>query len=189
MVRGRDKLVKYEKSIKILIYIFSLLPSRLNLFLFSSISNFPGIIFIGIRYVILKNISLECGDNVSIHRGCHLFNISNISFGSNVSIHPLCYIDGAGGIYIGNDVSIAHNVTIMSSTHTYSNPEVLIKDQPILQKPTIIENNVWISAKVLVLAGIKVSARSILGGGSIVTKDVESNSIVVGNPAKYLKTF
>ncbi|QBP43095.1 acyltransferase [Paenisporosarcina antarctica] len=140
-----------------------------------------------IRYIFLKTITKECGDNVSIHPNVYLYKLKNLSIGSNVSIHPMCYIDSTGRIDIGNDVSIAHGVTIMSTTHQYGDENILIKDQPVDLLYTKIEDNVWIGAKATILGGVEVSTGSIVAAGAVVIKDVPIRAIVGGVPAKIIK--
>lgn len=146
-----------------------------------------GLYGIGIRYVLLKSIARQVGDNVSIHEGCYILNPENLEIGNNVSIHPMCYIDATGGIEIGNDVSIAHGVTIMSTSHQYEDLSIPIKDQEILFSKTKIGNDVWIGAKSLILYGKTIGSGSIVGGGTIVTDDIDHYTISVGNPGKILK--
>ena len=67
---------------------------------------------IAIRYMLVKTLAKNCGNNVSIKQYVFLDNIHNISFGDNVSVHPFCYLEVSGGIEIGNDVSLAHNTSI-----------------------------------------------------------------------------
>lgn len=140
-----------------------------------------------IRYILLKTIAKDCGDNVSIHPSVYLLNPQNIHIGNNVSIHPMCYLDATGGIYIDRDVSIAHGVTIMSTTHTYDDLAIPIKDQPFEVLQTTIEENVWIGAKATILAGIKIGSGSIVGANCVVTKLVPPDVIVAGVPAKIIK--
>ncbi|MDY0933056.1 acyltransferase [Chryseobacterium sp. CFBP8996] len=188
-MRGRDKLKKYNRIIVFLTYVIGLFPKSVLIFFFQRTDNIRGNIGILIRYLLIKNISLECGENVSIHRGCYILNITNIKFGENISIHPLCYLDGYGGIEIGSNTSIAHGVSIMSSSHTFDNNQKNIKDQVVDKKRTIIGENVWIGAKSMIMGGIYVNNRAIIGASSVVTKSVSENTIVGGNPAKIIKYF
>lgn len=141
----------------------------------------------GIRYVLLKTIAQNVGSNVGIYPGVYLLNPENITIGENVSIHPMCYIDAAGQITIGNNVSIAHGVTIMSSTHSYKDQTIPIKDQKILLKKTVIKDNVWIGSKATIVYGLSVGAGSIVGASAVVTKNVSPNSVVAGIPAQQIK--
>jgi acetyltransferase-like isoleucine patch superfamily enzyme len=76
----------------------------------------------------------------------------------------------------------ASGVKIISANHDFKQRENHIKD-----KPVIIEENVWIGANAVILPGVKIGKNSIVGAGSIVTKDVEENVIVAGNPARIIK--
>lgn len=185
--RGRDK---FKKNKQILIFfsnVLKILPLRLRINLFYICRNIHGTIGIGIRYIFIKSIAKECGDNVSIQTGVYLLSPENVELGDNISIHPMCYIDCTGGIIIGNDVSIAHSSTILSSSHIYKEKNIPIKNQGIEYKQTIISNNVWIGNKVTVVFGVNVSSGSIIGANSVVTKDIDRNSVVAGIPAKEIK--
>ncbi len=187
MARGREKFSKYKKIIGLLSKIYKLLPYSRRLKKFIKSRNKPGTWGMVKRYALLKTLCKSVGDNVSVKEGVYLLNVQNLSIGNNVSIHPMTYIEAAGGVTIGDDVSIAHSVTIMSATHNYSSKEMAIKDQGVELKPVVIENDVWIGAKSTILCGLTVSSGSIIGANSVVTKNVESDSIVAGAPAKLIK--
>lgn len=186
-MRGRTKFKKYRRAIYYIASLISVIPYHARIKLFESFRSTKGIKGIVIRYILLKTIAKECGDNVSIHPNVFLFNLQNISFGNNISVHPMCYIDGAGTITIKDDVSIAHGSTILSSTHTFSNMDEPIKDQPVELKSTSIENNVWIGAKATILYGVSIESGSIVGAGAVVTKSFPENTILGGIPARIIK--
>ena len=154
--------------------------------MFNFFRNTNGLLGIGIRYILLKSIAKKCGDNVSIHRGVYLLSPENLVLGSNISIHPMCYIDATGGIIIEDNVSIAHGTTILSSTHSFNQLDVPIKDQPLEFHETKILENVWIGCKTTILSGITINSGSIVGANSLVNKDVNNNQIVGGSPARKL---
>ena len=56
-------------------------------------------------------------------------------------------------------------------------------------KPVIIGDNLWIAMNVCILPGVVIGYNSIIGAGSVVTKNISPNEIWVGNPAKYIKTL
>lgn len=129
----------------------------------------------------------NCGDLVDVHSQCTILNSERLSIGARVSIHPVCYIDAAGGIEIGNDVSIAHHSTILSSEHTWSDPDTPIRDQPVELRRTTIGNDVWLGAGCRILGGVQIGDRSIVAAGAVVTKNVPSGVIVGGVPARVIK--
>jgi len=188
MSRGRDKFKKFSSIIMFLVRLTGFLPLCMLKQFLSFFQQTKGTRGLVIRYILLKCICLECGDNVSVHPNVYLFYPERLSLGNNVSIHPMCYIDAVGNISIGNDVSIAHGATILSSSHNYQRLDVPIKDQGLTTKKTIIEDNVWIGAKATVLYGITVETGSIIGANSVVTKNINSNTIVAGVPAAIVNT-
>lgn len=137
-----------------------------------------------IRYLAISTVANACGDNVGIHPGAYLLSPEGLTLGSNVSIHPMCYIDASGGISIGSDVSIAHGVTILSTTHTFSERKLPIKYQPVRSLKTRIENGVWIGAKATVLGGVTIGEGAIIGAGAVVTSDIPPFAVAVGVPAR-----
>ncbi|MGL5382828.1 MAG: acyltransferase [Culicoidibacterales bacterium] len=187
MSRKRDILNKYSKIINIVVKISKLIPKGVYLFVLKATKSADNTIIMFIRFICLKNCALSCGDNVAVYSNVYLKNIQNLNIGSNVSIQPMCYIEASGGIDIGNDVSIAHATTIMSEEHEYNNLNFNIKDQGILLKKTIIENNVWIGAGVKILAGSYIETGAVIAAGAVVKNKVEKNTVVGGIPAKKIK--
>lgn len=186
--RGREKFSKYKGVINLLVKLNKLLPYKMRLKKLIRCRNKTGILGILKRYVLLKTLCKECGDNVVVTEGVYIHNPRNLSLGNNVSIHSMSYIEAIGNVYIGNDVAIAHGVTIMSTSHMYDDKEIPIKDQNYIVEPVVIKDNVWIGAKATVLCGITIDEGSIVGANSVVTKNVEKNTIVAGAPAKVIKT-
>lgn len=186
---GRNQFKKYKFVIKILIRFFSVFGKKINNLFLLFFRNSNGKLGLLLRYIFISNLAQKIGDNVSIQPGVYLFNLSNLSIGNNVSIHPMCYIEAAGGISIGDDVSIAHSTTLISTNHTWENIEVPIKYNCEEFSPILIENDVWIGCGVRILSGVKLSSRSIVAAGAVVNKDVLSNTIVGGVPAKLIKNI
>lgn len=164
-----------------------LLPKPFLRLLLVFVRNIPTKMGIAIRYIILSALAQRCGDNVAIFESVYGYQWDKLCLGDHVSIHPLCYIDASGGLYIGSDVSIAHNVTIMTSEHRFSELQIATRDQISILAPVIIGNDVWIGAGVRILAGVTIGNHVVIGAGAVVTRDIPSHSLAVGIPARVVK--
>lgn len=107
----------------------------------------------------------------------------NISVGKNVFINSGCRFQDQGGIIIGDGVLIGHNVVLATLNHDID-PN---KRSDMHPAPIIIGNNVWIGSNVTVVPGVTIGNGAIIGAGSVVTKDIPSNVVVGGIPAKIIK--
>ena len=129
-MKGRN-LFRYIKYIAYLIsLIMRIIPNFILYFIWDISSIFENKVAIFIRYCIIKSKSKACGDNVFVGKNVTIKCIELLELGDNISIHNNCYIDASGGIKIYDNVSIAHNSTLLSSTHTWGNPDVPIKYNP-----------------------------------------------------------
>lgn len=131
-----------------------------------------------------KNIRLCCYD---FYCGCQYY--PSIFIDDGVVIKDNVSILSAGNIYIGKDTMIAGNVFISNENHGI-NPEFQsYKEQPLYVKDVIIKENCWIGEKTIILPGVTIEKNSIIGAGSVVTKNIPEYSIAVGNPAKVIKKW
>lgn len=107
----------------------------------------------------------------------------NIHIGKNVFINSGCRFQDQGGIFIGDDVLIGHNVVLATLNHGFA-PEDRGTTYPA---PIYIGRAVWIGANATVLQGVTIGESAVIGAGAVVTKDVPSNTVVGGVPAKVIK--
>lgn len=107
----------------------------------------------------------------------------NITFGKNVFINSGCRFQDQGGITIGDGALIGHNVVLATLNHGFM-PQ---KRQDLYPAPIILGENVWIGANATVLPGITIGDNAIIAAGAVVTKNVPTNTIVGGIPAKFIK--
>lgn len=106
-----------------------------------------------------------------------------ITVGKDVFINSCCNFQDQGGITIGAGSQIGHKVTLATLNHGIA-PE----DRGTLYPaPIAIGKNVWIGAAATIVPGVTIGDNSIVGAGSVVTKDVPANTIVAGVPAKIIR--
>ena len=140
-------------------------------------------------------------------RGVVVFNnsvLSNVEFLGEARIEPYCRISGdpkvvvghnfymnshchvQGDIVFGDDVLLGPKVVIWGRDHGIAAGE-LIRKQERVRSPIRVGNDVWIAASCVVLRGVSIGDGAVLGAGAVVTKDIPSNAIAVGNPARVIK--
>jgi acetyltransferase-like isoleucine patch superfamily enzyme len=163
-----------------------LLPYSLAFHLLELVRNTPTMIGLGLRYILAKRLCKRCGRFVTVAPGCYLLNIDKLELGDFVDIHPMCYLECAGGLRIGSYVALAHSVSIITHEHDYLQKTVPIREAPVILKPVVIGDNVWIGAGSRVLAGVTIGTGSVVGAGAVVTKPIPDNVVAAGVPAKIL---
>jgi maltose O-acetyltransferase len=150
------------------------------------ISNLPGgKLSKKIRYFLVKNIFKKCGRNVNVEHKAYFQNGFKIEIGDNSGIGINANVPN--NLIIGNNVLMGPDVIIYPSSHLFKEKNRLIKEQGYeAPKQVIIEDDVWIGARVIILGDICIRKGAVIGAGSVVTKDVEAYTIVAGVPAKVI---
>jgi len=110
-----------------------------------------------------------------------------IKIGNNVGIGEYAYLGGAGGLEIGHDCIVGQYFSCHPENHNYQDFNLPIRLQGVNRKGIKIGNNCWIGSKVTILDGVTIGDNCVIAAGSVVTKDMPSNSIVAGLPAKVIK--
>jgi len=139
-----------------------------------------------IRRIYYKRLFKMMGKGGRIEEGVIFYNPQGITCGSNVSWGRNMVVQGVGILKMGDDILIGPGCFIWTVNHDY-NVENFIKEQKYIQKPVTIENNIWIGANAKITPGVKIGTCSVIGMGSVVTKDVPPNCIVAGNPARVIR--
>lgn len=137
------------------------------------------------RKEILKKLLGTTGDNFFIEPPLHMAYGKNTHIGENFYANFNLVIVDDGDVYIGDNVMIAPNVTISPTGHPVE-PETR-KLGMQFSIPIRIGNNVWIGSNSVILPGVSIGDNSVIGAGSIVTKDIPPNVVAVGNPCKVLR--
>lgn len=127
----------------------------------------------------------HCGKNVNIEQGARFS--SAVSLGDNSGIGINARVESH--VTIGNDVMMGPDCMLFTANHTFSDPNIPMRlqgyDAPL---PIVIEDDVWIGARVIILPGVRIGRGSVIGAGSVVTHDVAPYSIVGGNPARLIRS-
>ena len=138
-----------------------------------------------IRAFICMRLFHKFGENVNIEPKVIFYNLHKSEIGNNSGIGMGSYI---GTVKIGNDVMMGPEVVILSLDHNYFDPSIPIRSQGVREdRPVVIEDDVWIGTRSIILPDVKIGKGSIIAAGSVVSKNVEPYSIVAGNPAKVIK--
>jgi maltose O-acetyltransferase len=135
----------------------------------------------------LKSNFGSCGQDVFIESGFHCDYADQIFLADRVFININCTILDGGEVHIGEDTLIGPNVQILTVSHDI-NPQERLKKHNYAQD-IWIGNNVWIAAGVIILPSVKIGDNSVIGAGSIVSKDVDPDSLYLGNPAVKVKSL
>ncbi|WP_180046473.1 acyltransferase [Acinetobacter sp. YH12117] len=175
------------KLLYLLSKVFSYLPYFIFKFIWRVLDVFEGNVGAILRYILIAGRLKKCGKMVFWGSRVYVENPEELSLGDNVSIHHQCTLICLGGIEIGNFVAIAHNTSIVSTNHTWGNELIAIKYNPLDKKKTVIEDDVWIGCGVRILSGSTIPQRSIIAAGAVVSKQLTSNGIYGGIPAKLIK--
>jgi len=138
-----------------------------------------------VRHFCCKHIFVKCGKDVNIEHGVDFEGGTELEIGSYSGLGINSWI---GPAKIGKDVIMGREVIIISKNHKYSDSTKPIHLQGYEQvRPVIIEDDVWIGTRVIILPGRRIGRGAVIGAGSVVTKDVPPYAVVGGNPAKILK--
>jgi maltose O-acetyltransferase len=126
----------------------------------------------------------KCGDKVAILSGTKMVAPHNVTIGENTWIGHNSFIMAGAEVIIGDWCQIANNTIITTTNHLingyyyFGNVET---------KKVTIGNNVWIGSNAIILPGVSIGDNSIIAAGAVVTKDVPSNKVYGGVPAKQMR--
>lgn len=140
---------------------------------------------IDLRNKIMKQLFKNVGENVWIEPDFRCEFGKNITIGDNVYINFGCIILDCSEVTIGSNTLLGPNIGLYAANHSTDATERI--NGGCYGKPIHIGNNVWLGGDVKVLQGVTIGDNTIIGAGSIVTKDIPDNVIAVGNPCKVIR--
>lgn len=143
---------------------------------------------IGNRFSAGPSFRIECWDEYYGKK----YN-PEVIIGDDVCFNYNCHVGAIEKIYIGNNVLIGSHVLITDHSHGGTSFNSL-NISPALRElhskgPVVIEDDVWIGEGVCILPNVKVGHNSVIGANAVVNKSIPPFSVVVGNPAKVIKTI
>lgn len=94
-----------------------------------------------------------------------------------------------GPARIGNYVNLAQNVTVSGLNHNYEDVNKTISEQGVSTAPIVIEDDVWVGANAVILAGVTIGKHCVVAAGSVVSRSIPPYSICAGSPARIIKQY
>jgi len=114
-----------------------------------------------------------------------------VDYGKNIHVGARTFVNfnltalDVATIHIGDDCQIGPNVQLLTPIHPVE-PQPR-KDKLEGAKPIVIGDNVWLGGGVIVCPGVTIGENSVIGAGSVVTRDIPANVVAVGNPARVIR--
>lgn len=139
------------------------------------------------REEMIRKLFGKTGENVWIEPSFQCDYGYNIAVGENFYANHNCVILDVARVTIGDNVLLAPCVGIYTAAH----PLDAASRNAGLEygKPVTIGNNVWIGGGASVLPGVHIGENTVIGAGSVVTRDIEANAVAVGNPCRVIRTI
>jgi putative colanic acid biosynthesis acetyltransferase WcaF len=150
------------------------------------VTKFPSRPFASLKPRFLRlsgaSVGLRCrvGDHVRI------LGPASLRLGDDTAIARDCVLDARGGLSLDNGALVGFESVILTATHNWATMDLPVHHQPAAKAPVRIGANTWLGARCIILPGVTIGDRAVVGAASVVTKDVAPESIVAGVPARYL---
>lgn len=141
-----------------------------------------------LRENIAKKLFNFVGKDVVIRPHVKISYMENLELGNRSSIGDRSVVVAAGGVMIGEDVMMGPEVMIYSQNHEITPSKIKLIDGKVVNKKVIIEDDVWIGARAIILPGATISRGCVVAAGAVVPgKEFPPNSVIGGNPARVIK--
>lgn len=135
------------------------------------------------RVLVLKCFGAKIDWSSHIYSSVKIWAPWNLEIGVNSSLGPQVDCYNQGKVSIGANTVISQKTYLCASTHDYTK-----RDFPLVLKPIQIGNGVWIAAGAFIGPQVRIGDYAVIAACAVVIKNVDANTIVGGNPAKFIKT-
>ena len=138
------------------------------------------------RRYLIRHIAHECGVGVYVKKGSYFGQGIVLKIGDRAQLGQDSKI--GRNVTIGDDVVMGPDVIIMTDTHNFEDILIPINKQGSPEtSDVVIGNDVWIGTRVIIMPGVTIGDKAVIGAGAIVTKNIPERGIAVGIPAKVIR--
>lgn len=134
------------------------------------------------RAFLLRLFGASIGPGARVYSSAIIWLPANLELGPNATIGPRVRVYNQGRITIGRNTVISQGAHLCASTHDYEDP-----DFPLLLRPIVIGNDVWIAAEAFVGPGVTVGDSAVLAARGVAVRDMAAWSVQGGNPARLIR--
>jgi len=135
----------------------------------------------------LNDGCIELGPRVEIEQNVYIKSAGVLRIGADTFVGNGTTIGCAEAVTIGKDCLIGEYVSIRDNDHVFSAIDRAIREQGAATAAVCIGDNVWLGAKVSILAGVHIGNGSVIGANAVVTRDIPAGVVAVGIPARVIK--
>lgn len=136
----------------------------------------------GWRNALLRLFGAKVGKQVHIYSTAKIYMPWNLSIGDWSAIGENVLVYNLAPVVLGAKTTVSHGAHLCAGTHDYTLP-----DLPLITKPIVIEDQVWVCADAFVGPGVRLGQGAVVGARAVVMRDVAAWCVVAGNPAKEIK--
>ena len=142
----------------------------------------------GLKRFLWRWAGAKRGRNVRICSSAFVIGSGELEIGDDSWIGHQVYIETSSKVEIGSHVDIAPRVYIGTGTHEIDATGEHSAGEG-MSKPIMIEDGVWLGANAMVLPGVTIGMKSVIGAGAVVTRDIDALKVAIGLPAKHTRSL